>query len=371
MKVFQVRFLFRSVGMLAALLILAQGCASGATAILPLRPPPSTPQVYWGVYMDGVPWNMDTLTSFETSVGKKVSLVHWGQPWWHCYTVCGYQSFNSQLQQYDIVRLHGAIPFVDWASWDYAADPYKQPGFSLKGIINGDHDEYIKEWATQARQWGHPLFLRMNWEMNGNWYPWSEVRNGNQPGEYVQAWRHVHDIFSNVGAKNVTWVWCVSIEYANSLALAPLYPGDAYVDWVAMDGFNWAKDRNAPWRTFQELFAPTYDALGKLAPGKPIMIAEVGTTENTDVADAASSKASWVEEAFTKTLPEVFPKIRAVVWFNWNQGNLKFRWEIGTSQEVVEVFKRGISSGYYAANTFTNMPGNGINPSGVPIRLGE
>jgi beta-mannanase len=30
--------------------------------------------------------------------------------------------------------------------------------------------------------------------MNGNWFSWSERTNVNQPGEYVAAWRHVHDI---------------------------------------------------------------------------------------------------------------------------------------------------------------------------------
>ncbi len=32
--------------------------------------------------------------------------------------------------------------------------------------------------------------------------------NGDQPGEFVAAWRHVHDIFTSVGATNATWVWC-------------------------------------------------------------------------------------------------------------------------------------------------------------------
>ncbi|MBA3865307.1 MAG: hypothetical protein H0X42_02995 [Solirubrobacterales bacterium] len=41
--------------------------------------------------------------------------------------------------------------------------------------------------------------------MNGDWFPWSESANGNQPGEYVAAWRHVHEIFSAAGATDATW----------------------------------------------------------------------------------------------------------------------------------------------------------------------
>lgn len=364
MKFLRVRPMFLCIGMVAVLTLLLQGCgvASGSS---------SRPQVYWGVFMDGVPWDMNKLKSLEKAVDKNVSLVHWGQPWWHCYSECGYQSFNSQVKEYDAVRLHGAIPFVDWASWDYAGDHYNQPRFSLKTIINGDHDEYITEWAIQARQWGHPFFLRMNWEMNGNWYPWSEARNGNQPGEYVKAWRHVHDIFSQVGAKNVTWVWCVSVEYKNSLDVVSLYPGNQYVDWVAMDGFNWANDRNMPWGSFEEVFAPTYEVLSKLAADKPIMIAEVGSIENVDSADPTLSKAFWIEEAFNNTLPQVFPRIKAVAWFNWNQGNPAYTWEIDTSQESLEAFRRGIASDYYAQNTFKNIPGLRLELSAIPVSFRE
>lgn len=47
---------------------------------------------------------------------------------------------------------------------------------------------------------------------NGDWqFPWSEKPDGNQPGDYVKMWRHVHDIFNQEGTKNVTWVWCPNI----------------------------------------------------------------------------------------------------------------------------------------------------------------
>lgn len=340
---------------LVMLAVLLQGCAF--TGLF------RTPGVYWGVYMDGVPWDMNKLVGFEAAVNKKVSLVHWGQPWWHCYTECGYQSFASQIKQYDAVRHHGAIPLIDWASWDYSANEvYTQPQFALRTIIRGDHDAYIREWATEARQWGHPMFLRFDWEMNGNWFPWSEVQNGNHPGEFVQAWRHVHDIFTQVGAKNVTWVWCVTIEYEEGLQPALLYPGPAYVDWVAMDGFNWASLREVPWRSFQELFSPTYASLGALAPGKPIMIAEVGTIENRTSTDPKMNKAAWIDDAFTRALPEVFPNVKAVAWFNWNDGNPAYTWEVNTTTESLKAFRRGISLNYFVENLFANLPNARVVP---------
>ena len=40
-----------------------------------------------------------------------------------------------------------------------------------------------------------PLVIRLDHEMNGNWYPWSEDQAYNSPGEYVAMWRHVVDRF--------------------------------------------------------------------------------------------------------------------------------------------------------------------------------
>jgi beta-mannanase len=128
---------------------------------------------------------------------------------------------------------------VTWEPWDYLGD-INQPAYSLSSIIGGAHDSYITRFALDAKAWGHPFFLRFAHEMNGDWYPWNEGINGNTPGQYVQAWRHVHDLFTANGVTNVTWVWSPNIEYTGSIPLSGLYPGDAYTDWIAMDGYNWA-----------------------------------------------------------------------------------------------------------------------------------
>ena len=88
-------------------------------------------------------------------------------------------------------RNYGAIPFFSWSS-SATPEASHQHYFRLANIINGRFDPYIREFAEEAREWGHPFFLRFDWEMNGFWFPWSEGVNGNKAGEYVAAWRHVH-----------------------------------------------------------------------------------------------------------------------------------------------------------------------------------
>ena len=320
--------------------------------------------IYWGAWLMGdaygvgnPPWDTRAIDIFEEHAGKKMSILHWGQPWWHCDMSCRYQTFDLQKAQYDKVRERGYIPLVDWASYDYEApDLLYQPEFSLSTIIEGRHDEYIRQWATQAKDWGHPFFLRFNWEMNGSWFPWSERVNGNQPGEFVQAWRHVHNIFEEVGAQNVTWVWCPNIIGPNSIPLETLYPGDEYVDWLCMDGYNTGTNplRRDRWRTFEELFEETYSALLILSPNKPIMIAEVSSTE------FGGSKADWIHDALTYDLPSRFPAVKAIVWFNW--GNRGMDWTIESSIESQQAFAEGIGSSYYMDNEFSNLRTSPIPP---------
>jgi hypothetical protein len=330
-----------------------------------------TKSIYWGAWVSGdtynnesnPPWNIAAIDIYEKNTGKKLSILHWGQPWWHCEKACNYQLFDLQKAQYDAIRRRGTIPLVDWGSYDYdALDTLNQPEFSLSTIISGQHDEYIRQWAEQAKAWGHPFFLRFDWEMNGDWFPWSERVNKNNPGEYVLAWRHVHDIFKETGASNVTWVWCPNVIGPSTIPLETLYPGDDYVDWVCMDGYNVGDhpSRSGHWQTFKELFSETYSALQFLAPNKPIMIAETASTE------VGGSKAEWIRDALLHVLPEDFPAVEAVVWFNWNIRGID--WAIESSAAARRAFAEGIASRYYATNRFTQLDISPIPPANqVPM----
>ena len=186
----------------------------------------SSSPIYWGAWIAGsvsghgdAPWDMRSVSAFERQAGKGVSIIHFGQPW---YTNGVPQPFYPQ--PLEAVREHGAIPLVDWGSWDNHGAKY-QPAFSLSRIIDGSFDWYIRRWATGARDWGHPFFLRFDHEMNGDWFTWSEGVDGNTAGQFVAAWRHVHRVFDSVGASNVTWVWSPIIEYSEHTPLAEMYPG--------------------------------------------------------------------------------------------------------------------------------------------------
>jgi hypothetical protein len=346
---------------------------AGSLAVL-LVMPMSEPQlfrraehktIYWGALIHGdtyghqnAPWDQNAIDRFEESAGKPISILHWGQAWWTCDATCHYQEFFRQRRQYEAMRRRGIIPMVDWAAWNSAVQPQAdQPDFALQKIIDGKHDKYIRRWAREAAKWGHPFFLRFNWEMNGNWFPWGESANGNSRGQYVAAWRHVHDIFREEGADNVTWVWCPNVvDAGSSVELEQFYPGDEYVDWMCMDGYNWGEHEAKAdrWKSFTEVFSQTYAQLIAINDSKPIMIGETASTE------VGGSKAEWIGEMLKVELPQRFPRVEAVLWFNWNTDGMD--WVIESSGSAQEAFARSIASPYYSSEGFGEISTSPIPP---------
>jgi len=327
--------------LLTALALLA---LPGAAAAKP-RP------MYWGAWIGSQltggepPWEMQAAHHFEAEVGHGLSLLQFSAPFADCApSGCSYYPFPTG--EMEKIRGHGAIPLFSWSSGAY---PHEIP---LAALREGRYDAHIRAFARAARDWGHPFFLRFDWEMNGDWFPWGAGVNGNTPREFRSAWRHVHDVFRRAGARNATWVWC---PYARDEPLRPFYPGDRYVDWTCLDGYNWGPDspEPAPWRSFREIFAPAYRRVARhIAPGKPMLFGEVAST------GGEAAKAGWIAGMFA-ALRHGFPKIRALVWFDKVDRDVD--WPLETSPAATEAFSRGLRRGY-RQNIFSRLRQSPIPP---------
>lgn len=245
------------------------------------------------------------LDTYARQVGSMPAIVNVGSDW------ATYPNFDPAVM--NNIRARGAMPMYSWLPENYDMPNYEpQPVYSLANIINGHFDSYIWQFALAAKAWDHPFFLRFAHEMNGNWYPWGTGKGNpdhNTPAQYIAAWRHVHDIFKLAGATNVLWVWCVNTDFPGSTPISQDYPGNAYVDWVALDGFNWGDTPGHHWESMAQVFGPIYSEVTKLT-NKPLMIAETGSAET------GGNKASWITKGFFSDLPQKLPLVRAVMWFN-------------------------------------------------------
>jgi Glycosyl hydrolase family 26 len=350
----------RHAGAKAIGLLLALACCLVMPSTGFAAAPRNPALLYWGAQIGSqltgsqAPWDMTPVHKFERITGKGLSLVEFSAPFAECEPLpCMLGRFPSTPMEN--IRQYGAIPVF---SWNSSSSPPRldDPSFQLSDIIDGSYDAYIREFALAARAWGHPFFLRFNWEMNGFWFPWSEGVNGNKPGEYVAAWRHVHNIFTSVGATNATWVWCPNVDTLGELRnLRSLYPGNAYVDWTCLDGFNWGIRRGSlGWVSFSRIYGSTYRQIAKkIAPTKPMVIAEVASS------DRGGSKAGWIRDMLLKVRTR-YRKIRGLIWYDVNDRNS--HWPIETSRTAAGAFRNGIRSRAYTPNIYGNLSASPIHP---------
>lgn len=285
--------------------------AKTKTSSTTASPPISSDPLRFGVSTPGGPLATSELDAVAALVNENPSIV------------MSYKDFSQAAPIADLnaVDARGATSLITWEPWLWSGNGANQPAYALDRITAGDFDTYIQQWGTALASWGKPVMLRFAHEMNGNWYPWAESANGNQAGDYVAAWRHVHDVVAATGATNVQWVWAPNVPYWGSTPLSGLYPGAAYVDTVGLDGYNWGTAASwSAWTSPSALFGDGLTALRSLAPGKPIMISETASAE------AGGSKANWNTALVSYLAAQ--PDITAFVWFHHNK---EVDWRINSS----------------------------------------
>jgi len=256
---------------------------AGAAAAVP-APAVKAPAI--GVSLPSYHYDAGAVTAYERALGRDVSIVQtfisWqydGQP--------GLSEFPASRAK--AIAATGASLEVTWVPSNPARG-INDPAFSLASIARGDHDAYITRFAKAVKKYGQPVRIRFGHEMNGSWTPYSELRSGNSAGQFAAAWRHVHDVVEGAGATNTTWVWSPNILHPGGTDLAGLYPGDAYVDEVGIDGYSYPK---ASCLSPSRLFDPTLTAVRAIT-SKPVRLAEVGVaTTCPNRAGFAGQVSTW------------------------------------------------------------------------------
>lgn len=284
----------------------------------------SSPPRWAGAAVPGLPDDRTGLDQLSTELGAVPGVAMWYVPW----------SSGSPFPAAGAagVAAAGAVPEITWEPWDPAGG-VSQPRYALARISAGAFDKYLKSWAAAIRSYGKPIRLRFAHEMNGTWYPWAEGINGNGSGSYIAAWQHVRAVFTAARATNVTWVWSPNVPYAGSVPLAQVFPGDAAVDEVALDGYNWSTlQPGSAWTSFADVFSPGLGQLAALS-ARPVTIGEVGCPE------VGGDKAAWITDMWT-TL-RVHPEVRGITWFNFDK---EADWRIQSSPESLAAFRTGVAA---------------------------
>jgi hypothetical protein len=227
--------------------------------------------------------------------------------------------WTGSVTQADLAA--GRIPLVNW-------EPHN---IDFAKIVDGSLDATIIARANGSKALGKKFFLDFAAEMNGD-----EAWSDNNASLYLSAYRHIHDLFVAAGANNVVWAWCPNVTdtQGGNRTTMDYYPGDAYVDWTGVDGYNWGT-KNGGWQTFQQVFQNIYPLLA--ARKKPILIGEMASAE------AGGDKGKWIDD-IVPTLRNSFPLIKAIVWFDINK---EADWRISSSPASEAAFIRMVNNPYF------------------------
>lgn len=207
----------------------------------------------------------------------------------------------------DAVGAQSCMPAVtlDPKAWGDSDLRYQK---TFIGLIQAGHfDSQLDAWAKVLKDFKRPVLLRFAHEMNGNWYPYGGGGdadgdgNADGPEAYIRAWRYVHDRFEAAGAENLIWSFCPNAEdFPDHNWNRPFryYPGNAYVDLIAVDAY---EHHNKRAQTLAEALEPFLGRLGQFIRGQleagdanlpAFGLGEFGTNRKDPAA-----KAEWYRQA--------------------------------------------------------------------------
>ncbi len=202
--------------------------------------------------------------------------------------------------------------------------------------------------ADSAKALGAPLILAFHHEPEAK----TNLAYGTS-ADFIDAWRNVVTIFRARGV-NAKWVWTMTswayeVNTADRRSAGKWYPGDAYVDYLGADPYNWNQCRgslNETWEPLATTIAP-FVAFADSHPTKKLALPEFGSDEA-----GPGAKAAWLNEVRTLMKQAPYADRFAVVSYFHNQhaGEPDCSWWLDSSPATLTA-AAGLFGDAYFRNT--------------------
>ena len=274
-----------------------------------------------GAYVPNGPEDGNALDAYAAMVGQKPDIVmKYSNPTDPLLTPAEISNLESR----------GETPMVTWQLYKSG---WSGPTIPLSSIAAGNYDTYLRRAADLAKGLPFDVMIRFGHEMNGDWYRWS-----GQPAAYVAAWRHVVSVFRQEGADQ-RQVGLVAQRGQRRLSLRPVLPrrlvgrlrGPRRLQLGTL------RRRREPVAEPLAGVLLLLQALTQLS-SKPVILAETSSSE------IGGDKAAWIRQGFLKTIPQQFPRVRAVLWFD---RDMEQDWRVNSSSSALQAFRDVASSSLY------------------------
>jgi len=265
---------------------------------------------------------------------KKLGVVHFFQSF--AYDGNTNHNHYPSVERIDKVIHDGYIPMITLEDHFVNTHPGTvQP--NLYSIVEGHFDSFFGYWASQIKQVDGTVMLRILHEFNGDWYPWCTINNDKNAALVAKAYRYIVNIFKENNVKNVKFIWCpnsMSVPQESWNYIMDAYPGDDYVDYVALDIYNGAGNGNhaSLWKSFRKEGIENYFILTQELPAKPLFICETASRERK-AGEAGQTKSEWIKEMADAVKTDM-SKIKLLTWFDEKE-----TFKINSSPASMNAFK--------------------------------
>jgi beta-mannanase len=317
---------------------------STAAASIKLAPPEEG--VYHSAHPDfGIKDDLVTSESvrkFESLARKKIVWAYLSWNW------DGGINFPSDACR--SLRDEGVVPLVGIMPWSLLEQNVPEPVYTLDRILRGSFDSELSQCADDVRALGFPIMVEFGPEVNGAWFPWNGAWNGRdaddygEPGEpdgperFRDAYRHIVEIFRERGAEDVTWVFHIAsagFPKEKWNAASSYYPGDEWIDWIGASVYGRLGTGDAV--PFGDIMKRLYNCMRELSPSKPLAVLELGVSEG-------DGKAEWIASAMSAVSSGLYPRIKAVSWWNkiLRRDGSRSTLEIDSSTASLEAYREGV-----------------------------
>jgi mannan endo-1,4-beta-mannosidase len=231
----------------------------------------------------------------------------------------------------------GKIPMLTWYPSTSLVE--KTPLDICKRIYSGLFDNYLKICCQALVNFinlskpdpilGTPkIYIRFAHEMNYKNHVFSS-----NTSDFIKMWKYLYNYVRSfessskvqLSKDNVLFIFCPGNFISEAFPFESYYPGDDYVEWKGLDGYNWG---GKSWQQFDEIFTPYLIRMNKLS-SLPLAICEFGTTakiinKQNKAEYNVNAKREWIRYAYdwlSKIENLNKYNIRMSVYYNLSRNN--------------------------------------------------
>jgi Glycosyl hydrolase family 26 len=298
----------------------------------------SSTSIVWGASVQKA--KGQTLTAIQSRfaglVGRNLSasrdFLAWDSPFPTSYETGMRAAGTTVLLSVATKTLNGVN--VPWATIAAA-----QPGDPVYTMM--------QSWADRIRDFGAPIYVTLQHEPEAA----SNASLGTQAA-YIAAWQAWVNLLRSEGATNAKTLWITTafaytVKPTDRRLASKWYPGDAYVDAIGADAYNWFSCRpsspKTPWNSLAQLIAGM-QAFSLLHPGPELWVTEFASVEDPAM---PGRRAQWISDAEALFQSPGYERFRGVLYYEQNR---TCDWRVESTPDALAAFTTMGTDAYYSGS---------------------